>query len=105
MDDHRLHSLLREWEAPAPPAALDPRVRSGFRELHPPFWRRIWLTRISVPAPLVALAMLLIAAVLWFAIRPARIPVVAPASRANQVESAGFVPLPRGDARIIEVKQ
>jgi hypothetical protein len=104
-EEERLRSLLREWPAPEPAAALDERVRGKFRELHPPWWRRLLTMRVSVPVPVMAAVMLIVGAVLWFGLRTSP-PVVAPVrSYANKVESAGFQPLPRGDARVIEVKE
>lgn len=105
-EEDRLRSLLREWQAPEPPSALDQRVRAHFRDLHPSLWRRIWTTRISVPLPVMAAAMLALAAVLWLALRPASPATVAPRPNyAHKTESAGFQPLPNGAAHVIEMKE
>lgn len=104
-EEERLRSLLREWQASEPSAALDERVRGKFREVHPRWCRRLLTMRVSVPVPVMA-AVMLVVAVLWFGLRASPPAVVAPAhSYANKVESAGFQPLPRGDARVIEVKE
>jgi ferric-dicitrate binding protein FerR (iron transport regulator) len=41
--DKELQSLLRQWEAPAPRAALDARVANSFRQSRRPGGRR-WLS-------------------------------------------------------------
>ena len=104
-DDERLRALLRESATPTPGAALDGRILAAYRALHPPLWRRIWTMRISVPMPVMAAAMVLLVAVLWFALRQPSPTANAPASHyAHKTESAGFQPLPDGAARVIEVK-
>jgi hypothetical protein len=106
-----LNSVLREWEAPQPPSAMDARVRAAYREVHhPSLWRRIWSARVTIPVPVLAAVLLLLAPVLWLKFR-ARPP--APAEPANvgyvtRLEAAGFKPLPDGATRVIragEVKQ
>jgi len=58
-----LNSVLREWEAPEPPSAVDARVRAAYRQAHrPSLWRRIWSARVTIPVPVLAAALLLIAA-------------------------------------------
>ncbi len=102
-----LRSLLHEWEAPAPPASLDTRVRAAYRGWRrSTFWRRLWAFRVSVPAPVLAAAVLLIAAGLWIERRPVppqRSAPVAPAAIGylTRLETAGFQPLPDGEVRII----
>lgn len=99
-----LHSLLREWEAPEPPAALDARVRAAYRQtVRPPWWRQMWSVRISIPAPLLVAAMLLLAFGVWLQTRsvpPAR-PSPASPGYVTRLESAGFQPLPDGATRVI----
>jgi hypothetical protein len=106
-----LNALLREWEAPEPPPALHARVRAAFREtVKPSPWQRLWSVRISIPVPVLAAVLLMVAVGVWLQSRsgpPAR---TAPASPGyiTRMESAGFQPLPDGATRVIragEVKQ
>ena len=101
-----LSSLLHEWEAPGPSASLDTRVRAAYRAWRrPTFWVRLWSFRVSIPMPVLAAAVLLIAAGLWLARQPAAPQRPAPAAPAvgymTRLESAGFQPLPDGEIRII----
>ena len=104
-----LRSLLQEWEAPAPPASLDERIRAGFcMSRRAAFWKRLWSFRVSVsiPAPVLAAAVLLIAAGLWLerrSVPPQRPAPVQPAASGylTRLETAGFQPLPDGDIRVI----
>ena len=102
-----LRSLLREWEAPAPSASLDTRVRAAYRAWQrPTFWERLWSFRVSIPVPVLAAAVLLIAAGLWLerrSVPPQRPAPVAPAAIGymTRLETAGFQPLPDGEIRII----
>jgi hypothetical protein len=107
MDDEQLRSVLREWNAPEPDAAMDQRIHSAWRESHPGTWKRIWSARISVPVPILA-ALLLIAMVLWFKLGPSRSATVAPAETGGyvtQLNATGFQPAPNGEARIVTVKE
>lgn len=106
-EEDPLQSVLREWPAPAPSPALDERVRSAWQAAHrPSLWRRAWSGRVSIPVPVLAAALLLIAALAWFQFAPK--PSTQPASAAprgegytTQIESAGFQPLPNGETRVI----
>ena len=108
-----LRSLLQEWEAPEPSAALDARVRAAYRAWpRPTFWERLWSFRVSIPVPVLAAAVLLIAAGLWLERRllPPQHPApVEPAAGGymTRLETAGFQPLPDGEIRVIRsgVKQ
>ena len=108
-----LRPLLQEWEAPEPSAALDARVRAAYRAgRRPTFWERLWSFRVSIPVPVLAAAVLLIAAGLWLerrSIPPQRPVPVAPAAGGylTRLETAGFQPLPDGEIRVIRsgVKQ
>ena len=101
-----LRSLLHEWEAPEPSAAHDARVLAAYRAgRRPAFWERLWTFRVSIPVPVLAMA-LLVAAGLWLGRRPAepqRPAVAAPAAGGymTRLETAGFQPLPDGEIRII----
>lgn len=107
-----LRSLLHEWEAPEPSSALDARVRAAYRaRRRPTLWERLWSFRVSIPAPVLAAA-LLVAAGLWLewrSVPPQRPAPVAPAAGAymTRLEAAGFQPLPDGEIRVIRsgVKQ
>jgi hypothetical protein len=105
-----LSSVLREWEAPEPSAALDARVRAAYRALHrPSLWRRVWSARVSIPVPVLAalLLVVVITAAWWlpFRSRPPAVqpePVAAPAGGyVTRIETAGFKPLPDGATRVI----
>lgn len=56
MADSELKSLLRRWQSPHPPRALDQRVMISYRAqtARLPLWRRILTTSISVPIPVAA---------------------------------------------------
>jgi hypothetical protein len=102
-----LRSVLHEWEAPAPSASLDTRVRAAYRTWRrPTFWERLWSFRVSIPVPVLAAAVLLIAAGLWLerrSVPPLRPAPVAPAAIGymTRLETSGFQPLPDGEIRII----
>ena len=100
-----LRAVLREWQAPEPSAALDARVRAGFRVLVAPSpWARFWTARVSVPVPVLAAVALLLAVAWLVEFRPA-----APAVRApgvvTRLEATGFRPLPDGIALVEEIKR
>ena len=104
-----LKSLLREWQAPEPPARLDTRVGAAFAEAHPPsLWRWIWSVRISIPAPVLAATLVLLALGLWLGRRPVPAPGV-PGLQAGQgyltrLETSGFQPLTDGRFRIVRAR-
>ncbi len=93
-----LSSLLREWEAPEPPAALDVRARAAWAARpRAPWWGRIWSAHISVPVPVLA-ALLVIGLALWLQFRPRPPAVAAPGgSYVTRIETAGFRALPDGE--------
>ena len=104
-----LNSVLREWEAPEPSAAVDARVRAAYQSAHrPSLWRRIWSAQVTIPVPvLAAVFLLLLAPVLWLQLRthpPAPQPAaVTPAGDGymTRIETAGFQPLRDGATRVI----
>ncbi len=102
----RLRSLLDEWEAPAPPAALEARVRAAYRAWRrPTMWQRLRSFRVSMAAPALAAALLIVAG-LWLEWRavPPEVPApaaVAAAGYMTRIETAGFQPLRDGEIRVI----
>lgn len=108
MDDDRLHAILQEWKAPAPGAELDARIhaawRASRRTSHTPVWRRVWTARVSLPVPAFA-ALVLLAAALLFALRPAP-PAPPEAGRyVTRINATGFEPAPNGEARIVKIEE
>jgi hypothetical protein len=105
MNEHDpLHSVLREWEAPQPSPAMDARALANFRGRRPPFWRRFWSFRVSIPVPVLTAVLLVMAAGLWLQSRsrpPAPPSSIAPSGYVTRLESAGFQPLPDGATRVI----
>jgi hypothetical protein len=111
MNEHDpLRPLLHEWQAPDPSPALDARALAAFRSARSlSFWERLWTFRVSIPVPVLAAVLLLIAASVWIE-RRANPPVhpAAPSGYITRLESAGFQPLPDGATRVIrggETKQ
>ena len=107
-----LRTLLQEWEAPEPSAALDQRVLAAYHARRGSFWRGLWSFRVSIPAPVLAAAVLMILVGFWIdrrSVPPQRPTPVAPAAGGymTRLETAGFQPLPDGDIRVIRsgVKQ
>ncbi len=101
-----LKGLLREWQAPEPPAALDSRVRAAYRKAYRPSpWRVFWATRVSVPAPALAVAAILFFALfLQFRSNPAPVAPQVDRGYVTRLETTGFQPLPNGAARIVAVE-
>jgi len=107
MDDDKLRAVLREWEAPEPSLEMDARVRAAWRASHPGLWKRIWMARVSVPVPVLAM-LLLIAAFLLVKFGVARSAPKAPSEAGGYVtrlNTSGFQPVPNGEARIITVNE
>jgi hypothetical protein len=122
MEPDPLRPVLREWQAPPPPPAMDARIAAAYRAAYRPspghsswsgFWRSFWSARISLPAPALAALLLLIAAlVLVFRAAPPAHPVlhldstvVAQASDRRyetRLDATGFQPLPNGAARVVK---
>jgi hypothetical protein len=100
-----LRAVLREWKAPEPSEALDERVRSAFRMARgPSVWARFLGARISVPVPVLAAAMLLVAVAWLVEFRP-----TPPAPRrqpgvVTRLEATGFQPVPDGVALVEDIK-
>jgi hypothetical protein len=73
IEDRELKSLLCEWRAPEVTGSLDQRILTAYRLPfhHRPWWRR-WLTgSISLPVPVAAIAVLLLCATSYLAMRKA----------------------------------
>jgi len=100
-----LRTVLREWKAPEPSAALDERVRAGFRILRAPSpWARFWSARVSVPVPALA-AVGLLAAVAWLVeFRPTPPAATRQPAVVTRLEATGFQPLPDGVALVEDVR-
>lgn len=99
-----LRSVLREWKAPEPSEALDERVRGAFRVLRAPsLWARFLRARVSVPVPVLAAVVLLIAVAWLVEFRPAT-PVPRQPGVVTRLEATGFQPVPNGVALVEEVK-
>jgi hypothetical protein len=103
-EDEQLGSVLREWQAPEPGAAVDAQIRDAWRAECPPAWRRIWTARISVPVPLAVAALVLAAALIQF--RRATPVVPDPKARliVPQQTASGFIALPDGAVRVVSAK-
>lgn len=114
MEPDPLRNVLREWEPPPLPPAMDARIRAAYRASYRPSpWRSFWSMRISVPAPAFAALLVLFAALLLLfrATPPARpalhldSAVVAQASDRRYetlLDATGFQPLPNGAARVVK---
>jgi len=101
-----LRAVLREWKAPEPSAALDERVRAGFRSAQSPSpWARFLSARVSVPVPVLAAAMLLVAVVYLVEFRPAPPAPPRQPGVVTRLEATGFQPTPDGVALVEDVKQ
>jgi anti-sigma-K factor RskA len=114
MSEHDpLRALLREWQAPEPSPELDQRVVSAYREAvgqgarpRPSIWASFWRSRISVPAPVLALGILVaVAALLWFRGPSTPKPLTVSPNVVAQLNATGFQPLPNGRARVLSVTE
>lgn len=106
METDPLKNVLRDWQAPEPPDELVARVRAAYRaEYRPSPWKVFWMTRVSVPAPALAVLAILIMA-LFLQFRSAPTPVAPRVDRGyiTRMEATGFQPLPNGAARVVSVE-
>ena len=108
-----LHALLREWEAPEPSPEFDSRMVSAYRDAVvardanrlSSIWAGFWKARISVPAPVLAVAVL-VAVAGFLLLRGTSAPKVPPtANLVTHLNATGFQPLPNGEARVIPVTE
>ncbi len=113
-DPDPLHALLREWRAPEPSPELDQRVASAYREAvgqgarpRPSIWAGFWRARISIPAPVLALGILVAVAatLLWFRGSSTPKPLTVSPNVVAQLNATGFQPLPNGRARVLSVTE
>jgi hypothetical protein len=105
-----LRALLREWQAKEPSPEMDERIATAYRDAvglearRAPILLRFWRTRVSVPAPVLAVGVLLVVAVfVWFrgAVASRTVPVTPNA--VTRLNATGFQPLPNGEARVISI--
>jgi hypothetical protein len=92
-NDPRLKQLLREWQVPNAPEALEQRVFGQPR----PWWRILMSTRVRVPLP-VAIAFSV--ALVWLAVVVVRnrVPALEPAGATHDLR--GFQPVNSVSVRI-----
>lgn len=98
--------LLREWQAPEAPPAMDARIRAAWRTAYPapPRWN-FWSARVSVPVPALAAVMLvLLAFALQFRSEPPALSRTGGRAYVTQVDAEGFQPLPNGAARVVRLE-
>jgi hypothetical protein len=104
-EDDPLDRVLREWQAPEPPPAavsrMDARVLAAFRQTaRPALWRRFLQARISVPVPVLAMLLVIVAALViqfqWGRTPPPQIE-----GYVTRIEATGFQPLRDGAARVV----
>lgn len=108
-----LDDLLREWKSSEPTDELDRRVTSAYRTaVRQPIWRRFWRTRISIPAPaVVSAALVILALFLW--LRPhSGVPVTTPPATGpaavqpeTRVTLADFQPVQQLEPHIVKEGQ
>ena len=106
MENDPLKNVLRDWHAPEPPDALAARLRTAYREQYRPSpWKVFWLTRVSVPAPALAVfAIVILALFLQFRSTPAPVAPRVDRGYVTRMEATGFQPLPNGAARVVSVE-
>jgi len=109
-----LQGLLREWKSPEPAPELDARMTAAYREAvhqdavrRSPVLRRFWRARVSVPAPVFAVGVVVVVAVfLWVRVASPHPPALpATSDVVTHLDATGFQALPNGEARVISVKE
>jgi len=107
-----LDALLHEWKSPEPAASLDQRVASAYRSAvgpprsRPRVWATFWTMRVSVPAPvLMAAGLVVVALFVW--LRPTAAPAPSPerSGVVTRLNAIGFQPLPNGEARLVRAQE
>jgi hypothetical protein len=109
MDERdELRDMLGRWRAPETPVSLEARLVRELRNRRVGWWRRFMEARIEIPAPVLAAALVILAAAVWM-VRPAPAPRVqpTPAVVVTTFDASGFEPLTDGAVRLIrgEVRQ
>jgi hypothetical protein len=73
MTDEKLTELLKQARQPEATGSLDERVLAAYRgRSRRPFWKRLLLARIAVPAPVAAVVVLAVVALGVYAVRVRR---------------------------------
>jgi hypothetical protein len=109
MSEHDpLHALLEGWKAPEPSPEFDRRVAAAYRQARPQraIAGRFWRARVSVPAPIFAVAVLVALVVfIWFRVAATPSPSRATPNVVTYLNATGFQPLPNGAARVVRVTE
>ena len=103
-----LHALLEEWKAPEPSPEFDRRVVAAYQKglPRPAIAGRFWRARVSVPAPIFAVAILVALVVfIWFRVAATSSPARATPNVVTYLNATGFQPLPNGAARVVRVTE
>jgi|ERR1700733_4291854 len=103
-----LRALLEEWKAPEPSPEFDRRVVAAYRMGRPrtAMVGRFWRARVSVPAPIFAVAVLVALAVfIWFRVAATPSPSATTPNVVTYLNATGFQPLPNGAARVVRVTE
>lgn len=103
-----LHALLEEWKAPEPSTEFDRRVAAAYRhsQSHPAILGRFWRARVSVPAPVFAVAVVVALVVFfWFRVAATPGPSRDTPNIVTYLNATGFQPLPNGAARVVRVTE
>ena len=94
MTDDELNALLDRWQAPVAPASLRKPV---FPEKSHTAWRRFWAASIHVPVP--AVAFIVLALLVWAALRSTT---VEPPVNASRSTFGNLMPVRELKVRILE---
>jgi hypothetical protein len=62
--DPEVHAFLRRWDAPVAPADMDARMMTRYHSMQRPQWRRVLQSRLVIPLPVAAAAVML--AMAWW---------------------------------------
>ncbi|HTC87064.1 MAG TPA: hypothetical protein VK686_02130 [Bryobacteraceae bacterium] len=103
-----LHALLEEWKAPEPSHEFDRRVAAAYRMARPQrtILGRFWRARVSVPAPIFGMAILVAVMVfIWFRVAATPSPSRVAPNVVTYLNATGFQPLPNGAARVVSIKE
>jgi hypothetical protein len=67
LTESELDRLLAGWTAPEAPARLRASI---FLESSAPWWKRLWLSSVRIPVPVVCALLLAIATAVWIGAKP-----------------------------------